>query len=140
MIQIWLLVIFLSICAVTDWKTKQVSLPVIISFGAVGVVCYIIARPTGLIDEFLGLLLGLIFIALAVLTEGKVGLGDALLIVVTGIYLGGRENMSMVMGAMLMAALAGAVKLMLKKAKRNTEMAFVPFILLSFVIRQVFIL
>ncbi|MCR5486860.1 MAG: prepilin peptidase [Lachnospiraceae bacterium] len=140
MIRTWLLMIFLSICAATDWKTKKILLPVLVFFAAAGIVCYIIARPTGLVDEILGLLIGLIFIALAAATEGKIGLGDALLMVVTGIYLGGRENMAMIMGAMLMAAGYGAVRLMTKKADKNTEMAFVPFVLLSFVIRQVFFL
>ncbi|MBO6111797.1 MAG: prepilin peptidase [Lachnospiraceae bacterium] len=129
--------IFLIICSITDIKFKEIRLNILIVFALAGVVLFFIYRPVSLFEEIMGLFTGLVFIGLWALTEGKIGLGDGLLMTVTGIYLGGRENAFMVMTAMLLSAVFSIVILILKKGDRNARFAFAPFILISFVLRTV---
>lgn len=127
-----LLGIFLLICALIDLKTKKVEGLLLVVFAAAGIILYLIVRPVGLIEEMTGVLMGAAFILIWHVTGGKIGLGDALLMVVTGIFLGGKDNAALIMGAMLLAALYSGFMLMIKKADRTKEIAFVPFLFLSY--------
>lgn len=124
--------LFLLISAVIDIRTRQVKWVLLMIFAAAGIVLYMAAQPVGIADEFAGILTGAVFIAIWHLTGGKIGLGDALLMIVTGIYLGGRGNAALIMGAMFLAAMYSAFILMIKKADKEQEIAFVPFMFISY--------
>ena len=81
-----------------------------------------------------GILPGLLFLAMAVLTKEKVGYGDGLVLIVTGVLLGLRVNLMMVFMGLFLAALSSIWLLIRKKAGRNTKIAFVPFLLPSLVL------
>ena len=71
---------------------------------------------------------------LSAATRGNVGMGDGILLVVTGVYLGGSENLALFMMGLLLSALWSLGLLLLKKKGRKEEIAFVPFLLLSYFI------
>ena len=77
-----------------------------------------------------------VFVALSLISEGKIGLGDGLLMTVTGLFLGGRQNAFLIMTAMLLSALFSIGYLLSKKGNRKTRFAFVPFMFASFLIRM----
>ncbi len=129
--------IFLMICSVTDIRSKELKPAVLILFGAAGLILYYLFRPVSLFEEMAGIIIGLFFIGLYLLTDEKIGLGDGLLITVTGIYLGGRENALLIMTAMVLSAVFSIILLLSKKAGRKTKFAFVPFVFLSFIIQLI---
>ena len=137
MISNIILGIFLLICSVTDIRSKRISAAVLIVFAAAGCALFFIYRPVSLFEETAGLLFGMVFIGLSILTEGKVGLGDGLMMMVTGVFLGARENCVLIMTACFLSAIFSLICLVLKKAGRNTEFPFAPFILISFIFRRV---
>lgn len=124
--------ILLIICSVTDILTKQVRPLLLVLFAAAGIIMYIVIRPVGLADEAAGMLTGAVFILVWYFTGGRIGLGDALLMIVTGIFLGGKENSVLIMGAMFLAALYSAGLMVFRKADKNREIAFIPFIFMSY--------
>ena len=124
--------LFLLICTVIDLKTKSVKIALLISFAAAGAVFYCVVRPVSIYDEIAGIIVGGVFVIIWFVTGGKLGLGDALLMIVTGIYLGGRKNVVLIMGAMFMAAIYSAFILIFRKADRKKEIAFIPFMFMSF--------
>ncbi len=136
MIRELLLGILLAICAAEDQKTGRLRLSVLAIFAAAGIACFIILQPFGLWEGLSGLMIGLLFAALSLITEGKIGMGDAFLIAVAGIYLGGWESAALTMGALFLSALFGVVRIIQKKADRHTEMPFVPFMLASFLVTR----
>ncbi len=129
--------VFLLICTVTDIKSREIKPAVLLIFGAVAVGLYIYLRPVGLFEEAMGIFIGLCFTALYFITDEKIGLGDGLLMTVTGIFLGGRQNASLIMTAMLFSAFYSVTVLITKKADRKTKFAFVPFVFASYVIRLI---
>ncbi|MBO4375605.1 MAG: prepilin peptidase [Lachnospiraceae bacterium] len=127
--------IFLFICSITDLKEREIKPIVLIFFGTAATVLYILFRPVGLYEEAAGIVIGLFFVALYFITDEKIGLGDGLLMIVTGIFLGGRQNASLIMIAMLLSAVYSIVFLVIKKADKKTSFAFVPFVFAAFLIR-----
>ena len=128
---------FLLICSFTDIKSREVKPVILIIFGVIATVSYIVFRPVGLFEEAAGIITGLCFVGLYFITEEKIGLGDGLLMTVTGIFLGGRQNAFLIMTAMLLSAVFSIVLLMIKRADRKTGFAFVPFVFASYLIRMV---
>ncbi len=132
--------IFLFVCSVTDIKFMEINKVVLLVFALAGSILYLIYRPVSFFEEVLGLLIGAVFIGLWALTEGKIGLGDGLMMIVTGIYLGARENGSLLMTAMLFSAVFSVFCMAVKKADKNTRFPFAPFILASFLFHRVILL
>ena len=127
--------IFLFICSITDLRKREIKPVVLIVFGIMASVFYVLFKPVCLYEEAAGIVIGLFFVGLHFITDEKIGLGDGLLMIVTGIFLGGRQNASLIMIAMLLSAVYSIVFLMIKKADKKTSFAFVPFVFAAFLIR-----
>lgn len=127
--------LFLFISSVTDIRSREVKPAVLVLFGLAAVCLYVALRPVGLFEEAAGIVIGLVFVALSLICDGKIGLGDGLLMTVTGVYLGGRQNAFLIMTAMLLSALFSIGILLTGKGGRKTRFAFIPFVFASFLIR-----
>lgn len=66
------------------------------------------------------------------ITHGKAGIGDGILLVVTGVYLGGMGNLKLFFTGLVLAAFWSLWLLVSGKKKRKDRIAFVPFLLLSY--------
>ena len=55
------------------------------------------------------------------------GIGDAALLLATGVYLGLWDGLSVLMLGLLLSSAVGIALLILKKAKLKTALPFVPF-------------
>ncbi len=81
--------IFLLIAAVCDIKTKRLPFMLLAAWISAGVLLCLFLRPASMSDEFMGVLTGMVFIAVSIVSDGKLGLGDGAAILAIGIYLGG---------------------------------------------------
>lgn len=124
--------IFLAVSAVIDMKYKEVSVKVLLFFGSVGVLFFMIGRPVSWQEEIGGVLIGAVILLLYKVTRGEIGSGDGYLLMVTGLFLGLSRNVELLLGGLLLAAVWSAVLLALKKVSRKHEIPFVPFLFLSF--------
>jgi leader peptidase (prepilin peptidase)/N-methyltransferase len=66
------------------------------------------------------------------ITGGKIGMGDGLLLCVTGLGLGFWGNMELFAYALFAAAAVSVILLILRLADRKKSIPFVPFLLLSY--------
>ena len=124
--------VFLIINTITDIRNKSIKIPVLAVFSIIGIIMYIMIRPVAVISEIGGIITGTLFIVISYLTKGKIGMGDALLMTVTGIYLGAEQNIILIMEALFITLLYSIVLIIFKKAGRDREIAFAPFMLISF--------
>lgn len=127
----------LSICSLEDVKRKRLTVIYILMFGIGGVVLHLFTPVCSIYSMLWGMLLGIAMILLSIATRGNVGMGDGILLVVTGVYLGGADNLQLFMMGLLLSALWSLGLMVLKKKNRKEEIAFVPFLLLSYVIMLV---
>lgn len=122
----------LAVCAYTDVKRKRISLLLLGTYFAAGL-CLLTAEGFSGADDLLaGMAVGVFIFLLHKLTGGGIGLGDAMLFIVTGIYLGFTRNMQLFLLALLFGALCSMILLMTGKVRRGCELPFVPFALLAY--------
>lgn len=79
-----------------------------------------------------GLLIGVGMLLLSQLSRGAVGKGDGYLLCVAGLYLGMGETLALLLGGLLLCAVWALLLLVLKRAGKNTEIPFIPFLLLAY--------
>ncbi len=122
----------LSLCSFEDVKYRRLTVIYIFMFGIAGVILHMFAPVCSIYSILWGMLLGLVLILISVATRGSLGMGDGILLVVTGVYLGGYGNLQLFLYGLLLSALCSLGLLALKRKKRKDEIAFVPFLLLSY--------
>ena len=69
----------------------------------------------------------------SILSKGAMGMGDVLIISSLGIMLDFWKFMAVIGMGLLSAGIYSGILLVMKKAKRKTEIPFVPFLLLGYV-------
>ena len=85
-------------------------------------------------DEIiLGILIGVVLLAVSKVTGGAVGMGDGLLFTITGIYFGFRKNLILLLGSLVLCSIWGIGSLAIKRIGwldgKKTEVPFLPFVL-----------
>lgn len=133
-LNVFLAVVFLTICSITDIKKKQVSVMVCLLFVLTGLVFNVISMNE--LKEIRGLWKNLLFsmapgvilFLLAMATKEKIGKGDGLVMIVMGILLGMERSVQILMLASLMSAFVAVLLIVVRKVRKNQEIPFVPFL------------
>jgi len=125
---------FLGICSYTDIKEKVVYVKVMIPFLLTGLILCISPMGNGIHDALFGMAVGLLVLLLSVLTGGAIGEGDGLVLVITGFYLGFLGNIKLFSTALFLSALVSAAAVIIRKCGRTSELPFMPFLFLSFIL------
>ncbi len=124
----------LGLCSLEDIKRKRLTIIYILMFGVGGVILHLLTPVCSIYSILCGMLLGIGMMLLSYVTGGSVGMGDGILLVVTGVYLGGNKNLELFLMGIFLSGLWSLWLLVLKRRKRKEEIAFVPFLLLSYAI------
>jgi leader peptidase (prepilin peptidase) / N-methyltransferase len=129
--------IMLLLCAVQDVRKKKVFLWVII-LGAVFIgICIPFCHVGSIMDRLGGFAVGAVVITISMATHGKIGIGDGILLCVTGLGLGFWGNLELFAIALLFAAIISIILLIFRLADRKKSIPFVPFLLVGYVILTV---
>ncbi|MGN0424916.1 MAG: prepilin peptidase [Acetatifactor sp.] len=127
MITAWMLFL-----AVWDIKCRKLPLSLLGVGMAYGVFAFALMIAEKGIISFPALLgavgAGVLLVALAFLT-GMVGYADGVVVIVIGLLAGYRHVMATLCMALLLASVYSAGLLIFRKAKRNTQIPFLPFLL-----------
>ncbi|WP_075721822.1 prepilin peptidase [Roseburia sp. 499] len=127
------LLILLVVCAVEDLKHKEVTVTYILVFGIIGVLLHLFYPNCSVYSMLWGLLLGIAVMTVSVLSGGSIGMGDGILMTVTGVYLGGYQNLELFFIGVFLAGIWSLGLLVFKKKKRKEKIAFMPFLLVAYV-------
>lgn len=133
--QMWSRVVvmgMLALCSAEDIKKKRIRLNPLLAFGILGIFFHMLWRMQSIGDLLLGMTVGVVLLFLSVLTGGKIGMGDAILLIVTGIYLGLRQNLELFFYGLLMCSMWALGLLILRKKSRKDSIPFVPFLLAAY--------
>ena len=77
----------LSLCSLEDVKYRRLTVIYILMFGIVGVILHMFAPVCSIYSILWGMLLGIVLILISIATRGSLGLGDGILLVVTGVIM-----------------------------------------------------
>ena len=122
----------LTLCSAEDIKKKQIRLNPILIFGILGIFFHMLWRIQSIEEVLLGMSVGVALLVISILTGGRVGAGDAVLLMVTGIYLGLEKNLELFFCGLLLSGVWALGLLVLRKKSRKDSIPFVPFLLASY--------
>ncbi len=118
----------LLLCSLQDMKKKKISLWFILLGGVLISISIPFCDSIPLIDRLGGFAIGLVVIIISLATVGKIGMGDALILCVTGLGLGFWGNLELFAAALFLAAIISIVLLSVRLADRKKSIPFVPFL------------
>lgn len=123
---------FLGFNTWTDIRRKEVSLAAAAVFAAAALGWSIY---TGRISPefFIPAGIGSLFLAVSVMTKGALGMGDGWLMMALGTVLETGEFLAMLLIGMGCSAVWAGILLVIRRKGRNTEIPFVPFLLLGYI-------
>ena len=130
MITFAIVLVFLS---VSDIRTRRIPIAGFIVLCILSVMFRLVSDDgdTVLLDWIWSILPGLFLIGIGLLSGGKVGIGDGILIMELGIAFGFIRCMYILTGALFLCCLFSIVLLLFHKGNKKTQIPFVPFITLG---------
>lgn len=120
--------------AVQDMIKKKIWIWVIILGAVLLGICIPFSHNITIIDRVGGVMIGLEVVLISKGTKGKIGLGDGLILCVTGLGLGFWGNMELFFVALLAASIVSIFLLVFRLANRKKSIPFVPFLLFGFIV------
>lgn len=124
--------LLLVIVAIQDIKWKKIRVGTVLVCAVLLCMCIPFSSVLSLLDRVLGLSLGLGVVILSKATGGKIGIGDGLVLAVTGMGLGFWSNMELFALALAMAAVFSIGLLLIKRVSRKKAIPFLPFLLMAY--------
>ena len=124
--------IVLSANALCDVFRREILPATVLAMGAAGVLyrgCYLSSGISGILTA---LIPGAFLLAISMISEGRIGKGDALISIYLGGWLGLSDSIFVIFLASAGAAASAAVLWIIKK--KDSEIPFVPFLLAGYVL------
>lgn len=122
---------FLVLCSVSDIRKKEIPLSVVITAFvlAAGFTVWEIGKgERSLAEAGISQLPGLFFLIMAFCTKEKVGYGDGMLLLISGLCLGFYQCFFGLCIALLCSSVTSIILLALHRADRDSGIAFAPFL------------
>lgn len=129
--------LLLIVVSIQDIKWKKIQVGIVLVASIVLCICVPFCSNLLIIDRILGLLVGLGVVLLSKATRGKIGIGDGMVLGVTGIGLGFWSNMELFALALSMAAVFSIGLIAFRRANRKTAIPFMPFLFVSYMILSI---
>ena len=124
----------LLLFSIEDVRKKRIDILPLLAFSVIGAIYQTVTRALT-IPEICGrMLLGVGLLGIAKMTGESLGYGDGLLFLVTGIYLGGWDNCSLLMTSLVLAFVFAIIQILVRKKSAKSEIPFVPFVLSAYVL------
>ncbi len=124
----------LLICAIQDIFKKRVLLWLICIGAVMTCVCLPFIDRLSVVDCLGGLSIGLVTMLISKMTAGKIGMGDGILLCVTGMGLGFWNNLELFGMALFLAAVLSIFLLILRRVDRKKSIPFIPFLFAGYLI------
>lgn len=121
---------YLLVCAAQDIRHRKIGIRMSVFTGCAALILDLTAAVSGTgeaVTYIGGLVPGVILLFLAFGSGGAAGIGDGICFLVLGALLGTWMTWTVLMCALLLAGICGAVLVFLRKAGRKTRMPFLAF-------------
>jgi len=128
-----ILICLLGVCSYTDIEKKEISLSFISVFLGIEIIYLLIFEREAIWQQGCGIIVGLAVLIYSKISEGAIGEGDGYLLVATGLMLGWRDNIVLLIGALILAGSFSLFLFLFKKVNKKKEIPFAPFLLLTYI-------
>ena len=127
MVQSYLLLGALGVHSIEDIRQKKITAVITLIFSIIGILLQVWNGDHSVVQILSGMALGVCIMGFSYLTKGKIGIGDGMILVMTGIYLGIVDNLRLLSISFFLAGIWGILLLVLGFDKQ-TKIPFVPFL------------
>lgn len=128
-----IVIAMLAIEAISDIRTQTVSLVRLIAFALLGITLNYCKDYQSVWSVVGGLVVGLVLLGYALLSKGAMGVGDGVVFLCLGIFLGLSGNLRLLFFSLIVAAIAGGVYAIVTKKGIKAKIPFIPCILVAFI-------
>lgn len=132
-IKFIIMICLLGACSYTDIEKKEISLSFISVFLGIEIIYLIVFKRGSLWQQCSGIIVGVAVLVYSKMSKGAIGEGDGYLLVATGLMLGWRDNIVLLIGALILAGSFSIFLLLFKKVNKKKEIPFAPFLLLTYI-------
>ena len=130
-----MLLAVLAVSAYRDWREKQIYLYLPIGALILGLIWHLVCRERALEDMLLGAVVGLVMIIIGKVTGEAIGIGDGMMLVVSGIFLGFWGNMCLLITALLLVGCVALFLIVIGKKGKDYRLPFLPFLLVAYLLQ-----
>ena len=127
----------LAVTAYRDWKEKKIYVCGVLLCGIAGLLLHILFQERALTDMLAGASVGVMVLVIAKIGGECIGMGDGLVLMISGIFLGFWGNVSLLLTALFFAAGTAWFLLVIKGKGRKYRLPFVPFLLAAYLVHLV---
>ena len=128
-----ILLLFLGTEALNDYKKKRINMPALVITFILVILMIFISKDYSLMQRVLGVCAGGVLIIFSLATRGKFGMGDALVLTLMFLTIGITKGILLYFLSLIYTMCYSAVLLVTKRGNKNTELAFMPFLLFAYV-------
>jgi leader peptidase (prepilin peptidase)/N-methyltransferase len=129
-----LLLFGLFVIAYQDWRKQEVFVYVTAAVALLGVI-FRLCEDTGCAADMLsGASIGAVLLLLSYVTRQRIGYGDGVVFLMTGIFLGFWQNAELLLLSLWLAGLVALFLLFVRKWRREDCIPFVPFVFGAYVL------
>lgn len=132
MIQSCVLLGTLVVHSIEDIREKKITVNITLFSGIIGVLLHLLFQNQSIYEMLAGTLPGCAILLLACLTKGKIGTGDGIVFMLTGLYLGFGKNMMLMSISFLLAGVYGLFLLIQREEGEDQNMPLMPFLFLGY--------
>ena len=131
--QIWnvLFMLILLICSIKDILRKEICIQAALTGIVFGIVYRALYDRTDFIQIVYSCLPGFCIMGLSLLSEGKVGFGDGIVIWMAGLFYSVWGVLNWIFFAFVFCAFSGLILMLCGKGRRRMELPFIPFLTVS---------
>lgn len=133
MIRKTIVLLLLAVSSMEDFRRMKIYMPPLYAALALGMLWALLGDSALFLYRLAGLLSGGLLLLLAFFSQEAIGLGDAVLFLALGIWLGLWESLLLLTASLVLAALAG-IFLWIRKKSMKQAFPFVPFVLIAYVL------
>jgi len=126
---IWL--VTLCICAWTDFKRKQIRKEVVFAAAILLTGLTLFSYQSISAIQSVNLLPGFFMLLISFLSREKIGYGDGICLILSGLALPWRQFMGSMFFSFILMLILSILLMITKKATWNTKLPYVPFLLIG---------
>lgn len=130
------LIVWLLILSWQDIRRKEISTIVLlvgaaIVLASIGVTIGMKQEGGIWISKGFGMLFGIMLMLLSKTSKGQIGMGDAIVLTVTGVVFGFWNNLCLLFYSLVLSAVYAVILLLMKKIHKKQSIAFLPFVFIG---------
>ena len=126
--------VFLLILSVEDIRKRKIDIRLLLAGTVFTPFCFIFFEDTDLSSHLLGMIPGLLLLAIYFFSRGQIGIADVIAVIMLGVDLGIGMVVSYLSVSFLLIALFSGGMLILGKLRLKSRLPYIPFLFVGYVI------